>query len=126
MIAFGIAKVKDFLSQAVPGLEQHLGAMAQGGNRTEDDRHQSERFSGQYSGSGSARQNTGQTNTGTNEPGSNDYRASSQNYPSERTSYGAGTPGQTSNPNRGSASDYWSGSSGQTEASGKTPTTQTP
>ena len=50
MIAFGIAKAKEFLSQAVPGLEQHLGMFQ---NESGNDGSQGFSGAGSY-GSGSS------------------------------------------------------------------------
>jgi len=112
LIAFGIAKAKEFLAQAVPGLEEHLGNLA--GNQ----QSASQRFSGQSSnqasqgqsghqyGSSGSRQSgqasaQGTTSGGTG-TGPNDYRSGSQGVSNQGTGNtgfsGAGNPGSTNQP----------------------------
>jgi len=70
--------VKEFLSQSVPGLEQHLGNLT-----------------------GSSSQNQPSSGTGSSSQtptGASDYRSGSQNYGSGSGSYGTGSAGQTGNP----------------------------
>jgi hypothetical protein len=94
LISFGIAKAKEFLSQAVPGLDQHLSDAERRSHRheygsTEPARHFAE--SGAFAQESGGSQPSGSTNWE-----SDMYRSSGQFTPSEQ---------------RGSA-DYYTGSRG--------------
>jgi len=108
LIAFGIAKAKEFLAEAVPGLEEHLGNLA--GNQ----QSASQRFSGQSSNQpsqGQSGQQSGSSGSRQSGPGSaegttsgtgtgpNDYRSGSQGVSNQ----GTGNTGFSGASNSGSS-----------------------
>ena len=122
MIGFGIAKAKEFLSQAVPGLEEHLGL-----GQNEGGSNRSQGFSGAGSyGSGSSNYGSGSQSTRSGQS------SGSSNYGSGRSSSGSGTgssqtSGQTSSSNYGTgSSDYRSGSQTPSSTGGGTGSSGTP
>lgn len=82
LIAFGISKVKEFLSQSVPGLQQHLAEMG-----------------GQQHGStaGSSPQTYGSASGMSGSGSSADYRSGSQQSSGSQSSYGTGSSMQGGN-----------------------------
>ncbi|MBC7927538.1 MAG: hypothetical protein H7039_17980 [Bryobacteraceae bacterium] len=112
LIAFGISKAKEFLSQAVPGIDQHLGQhssskdQAAGSHSHNPPDKQSppssagkkESSGGDASQGGFGGPGSGRTETST---GPSDYRAGTQNYQGGSSPAGAGA-----NPSGGST-DYW-------------------
>jgi hypothetical protein len=112
LIAFGIAKVKEFLSTSVPGLEQHL-AQAMGSHHQAEDTSHSESAQ-QWSGNRAGSQHGGNPGTG---GGSSDYRSGTQNYSGSSSSYGTGSsvregnsgPSAASNTGRASEADDYAG-----------------
>jgi len=91
LVAFGIAKAREFLSNAVPGLEHHF---SDPGTSARYRPQREERQSKPYSTGSSA-----------------DYRSGSQNYPGEQTSYG------TTNTGRASEADEYAGVGSSTPSS---------
>jgi hypothetical protein len=90
LIAFGIAKTKEFLSQAVPGLEHHLGDMSTSSRKHRDD------YQARPYATGSAA----------------DYRTGTQSSPGAQTSYGTSQPNQnpsTVSTGRASEADEYAG-----------------
>jgi len=99
LITFGIAKAKEFLAQAVPGLEEHLGNFAHGGHQQ---RHEEQNkrenkpenrpqafgdMGGQESRSGIPSSQFSESSTGPSQPGgtgtgmgANDYRSSNKGF----------------------------------------------
>jgi len=127
LVAFGIAKAKEFLAQSVPGLEQHLGMGQQDSSGSNRQGSGAQGFSGagDYgSGSDASRQSTGSGS----QSGYSDYRSGSQ-MPGTTgsTGGGAGRYGTTGSGTTGSGttgsgtgtsgSDYWSGQQGREQNS---------
>jgi len=110
LIAFGITKAKEFLAQAVPGLEQHLGDLGGGGHHDS-----SQHFSGQGSSAGSQGRSSQQYGSGSGQTSGQ----GSQSYGGQGTGsgYGSGSGSQGSVQDTRSgtgtgANDYRSGSQG--------------
>jgi len=89
LIAFGISKVKEFLSQSVPGLEQHLGHL--GGNSHKDQQPKPGSSTSYSTGSSAPTSGVGGNS------GASDYRSGAQNYSGGSSSQGTGSTGQTGN-----------------------------
>jgi hypothetical protein len=87
LVAFGIAKAREFLSNAVPGLEHHFSDPA-AGTKARNRPQQEERQTKPYTTGSSAA----------------DYRSGAQNYSGEQTSYGT-----TTNTGRASEADEYAG-----------------
>jgi hypothetical protein len=103
LIAFGIAKAKEFLTNAVPGLEHHLHEAAgsrQPGTRTgyatgsSQGSYGSGHTSGQQGTNYAPGQTSGQSGSSGMSSGSSDYRSGTQNYPGGQSSHGTGTTGR--------------------------------
>ncbi len=122
LIAFGISKAKEFLSQAVPGIEQHLAHMGGGEHNGQNSRERSNFSSSGSYGTGSG--NTGSSSQSYGETGSqssgsgtgggaSDYRAGTQNYTGGSTSYGTGSSTQGGNSGPSSTSNAGTTNSGR-------------